>query len=277
MAITNFIPSVWESALLTEFRGVSVVDIITTKPTRVEGGKAIFNRVSGGEIKDYNGTVTYDDITTTPVELVYDKKKVVALKIDDVDAVQAAGDVLQTLVADKALQMAEVQNGIVFKEALNKAHASNKIGSTSAKKQITQPFQAYDAVVALGVKLSKHKVPKTNRFLIASDEFVQLMARDDRFVDNFNVLPNGVVDGGTIAGFTVIVNEDLPEGTALALHKSALGYGMELDKTEALRLEGSFSDAVRTLQVSGVTALRDEAIAAFYYEIDPTVANGGFN
>ena len=277
MAITSFIPSVWESALLTEFRGVSVVDTITTKPSRIEGGKAIFNRVSGGEIKDYDGTVSYDDVDTTPVELVYDKKKVVALKIDDVDAVQAAGDVLQTLVADKALQMAEVQNGIVFDEAINKVPTSNRIGTKSAKKQITQPFQAYDAVVALGVKLSKHKVPKTNRFLIASDEFVQLMARDERFVDNFNVLPNGVVEGGTIAGFTVIINEGLPEGTALALHKSALGYGMELDKTEALRLEGSFSDAVRTLQVSGVTTLREEGLAAFHYEIDASIANGGFN
>ena len=35
MSISSFKKTVWEEALLTEFRGVSVANIITTAPTRI--------------------------------------------------------------------------------------------------------------------------------------------------------------------------------------------------------------------------------------------------
>ena len=41
----------------------------------------------------------------------------------------------------------------------------------------------------------------------------------------------------------------------------------QLNKTEALRLEGSFSDAVRGLAVYGRKALRTKGIAGLLYEI----------
>ena len=37
MAITSFKKSVWETALMTAWRGISVADAITTPPTRIEG------------------------------------------------------------------------------------------------------------------------------------------------------------------------------------------------------------------------------------------------
>lgn len=266
MSVASFKPEVFEEVLITEFRSNSIAEVITTPPTRVEGYKAVFNSVAGGTISDYTGTINYEEATTTPIELVFDKKKVVALAIDDVDAVQAAGDVLGQLLADKSLEMAEVQNGIVLNQIVAGTKAGNKIGTSGAPKAV-DATNAYDLVVDLGVKLSKHKVPRSNRYLIASDEFVQLMAKDPRFVNNFNVLPNGVVEGVSVSGFTIIINEEVPAGTVVAVHKSATGYAMQLDKTEALRLESSFSDAVRTLQVSGVTTLRDNASAVLYYSL----------
>ena len=65
MAIASFKKSVWETALMTAWRGISVADAITTPPTRIEGEKAIFNVVSGGTIKDYTGNVSYDGATTS--------------------------------------------------------------------------------------------------------------------------------------------------------------------------------------------------------------------
>ena len=62
-----------------------------------EGEKAIFNTVSGGTVKDYEGTISYEDATTTPIELAFDQKKYWAIKLDDVDKVQAAGPVLTVL------------------------------------------------------------------------------------------------------------------------------------------------------------------------------------
>lgn len=267
MSINSFKKTVWEEALLTEFRGVSVANAITTAPTRVEGEKAIFNKISGGTIKDYTGTVEYDDVATTPIELNFNIKKYFAITLDDVDSVQAAAPVLGQVANEKALDLKEVQDGLVFAKAVESAKSTNVIGSKSKKASITTPSQAYDYVVDLSTALSKNKIPMANRYVVASAEFINLMAKDTRFADNFNVLPNGVLQGAMIAGFTIIQSEDVPANTVVALHKSAIGYATQLDKVEALRREGSFSDAVRGLQVTGLATLRDNAIAILNYEI----------
>ena len=46
MSIASFKKTVWETALMTAWRGVSVADIITTPPSEIKGEKAIFNIVS---------------------------------------------------------------------------------------------------------------------------------------------------------------------------------------------------------------------------------------
>ena len=269
MAITSFKKSVWETALMTAWRGVSVADVITTPPTRVEGEKAIFNTVSGGNVKDYTGKVEYDEAGTEPIELPFDQKKYWAIKLDDVDEAQAAGPVLTVLAQEKALDLKEVVDADLLKEMAKIPTKSNKqlIGETSTKKSITEPSQAYDFVVDLGTILSTNKCPMANRFVVAKAEFINLMAKDKRFADNFNVLPNGIVQGATINGMTVIQCEDVPANTVLCVHKSAFGYAAQLNKTEALRLEGSFSDAVRGLAVYGRKALRTKGIAGLLYEI----------
>ena len=43
MAVTNFIPQIWEARLLAKFHERSITDLITTAPTKVEGNKIIFN------------------------------------------------------------------------------------------------------------------------------------------------------------------------------------------------------------------------------------------
>lgn len=267
MSIASFKKSVWEEALLTEFRGVSVANLITTAPTKVEGNKVIFNIISGGTIKDYTGTVEYDDVTTAPIELNLDIKKYFAISLDDVDAVQAVAPVLMQTANEKALDLKEVQDGVVFKEISTNIPSTNAIGSATTKKSITTPTDAYNYLVDLSTKLSKKKVPMVNRFALASAEYINLMAKDTRFADNFNVLPNGIVQGATVAGFTLIQTEDVPAGMVLALHKSGVGYATQLDKVQAITREGSFSEAVRGLQVSGVKALRTDALAGLYYDI----------
>lgn len=260
MGIASFKKAIWEEALITKFRGVSVTSIITTPPTRVEGTKAIFNVVSGGTIKDYTGSVAYDDATTDPIELVYDQKKYFALKIDDVDKVQAVGDVLNTLAGEKALDMKEAMDTTVLALYSSKAPTGNTLGTTAAKIDLNTK-KVFDVIVDLGVKLSKKKVPMSNRFILASSEYVQELAKDVRFADNFNVLPNGIVQGATVNGMQVIQCEEVPANTILAIHKSAMGFGTQLDEVEALRLEGSFSDAVRGLQLYGAKELRVDGIA----------------
>lgn len=107
MAADNFKPTLWEGALLANFHSVSIADVLATKPAEIKGQKVIFNRVAGGTLKDYSGSVDWDDIDTTPVEMVFDKKKYFAFALDDVDKVQLKADLLSATTKEHAAVLAE--------------------------------------------------------------------------------------------------------------------------------------------------------------------------
>lgn len=254
MAVTNFIPSIWEARLLAKFHESSIASVITTPPERIEGNKIIFNNVSDVAVKDYEGSVSFDDLTTSKVELNMDIKKYWAFKVDDVDAVQSAGELIDPHVEEASLSLQEAMDGAVLKEALKTA---NTIVVTDEK--------AYDIIVKLNTKLNKNKVPKTNRFAVINADVLEELNLDPRFTDNYQILQNGVIEGGNINGTQLVFSEELNSGNyaVLTLHKSAVGFGTQLDETEAMRLQGAFADGVRGLAVAGTKTLRDKAVAKY--------------
>ena len=249
MAITNFIPTIWEARLLAKFHERSVAEVITTAPTKIEGNKIIFNKVSDVAIKDYEGSVSFDDLTTSKVELPLDIKKYWAFKVDDVDAVQAAGALIDPHVAEAAAGLQEATDLAVFTEALK---TSNEV--TGEK--------AYDIIVKANTQLNKNKVPKSDRFIVINAEVLEDLQLDARFTENYTILENGIMEGAKINGVQLVFSEELNSGSyaILALHKSALGFGKQLQETEAMRLQNAFADGVRGLQVCGTKILREEAI-----------------
>ena len=249
MAITNFIPTIWEARLLAKFHERSVAEVITTAPTKIEGNKIIFNKVSDVAIKDYEGSVSFDDLTTSKVELPLDIKKYWAFKVDDVDAVQAAGALIDPHVAEAAAGLQEATDLAVFTEALK---TSNEV--TGEK--------AYDIIVKANTQLNKNKVPKSDRFIVINAEVLEDLHLDNRFTSAYTILENGVMEGAKINGVQLVFSEELNAGSyaILALHKSAIGFGKQLQETEAMRLQNAFADGVRGLQVCGVKILREEAV-----------------
>ena len=249
MAVTNFIPTIWEARLMAKFHERSVGELITTAPTKIEGNKIIFNKVSDVAIKDYEGSVSFDDLTTSKVELPLDIKKYWAFKVDDVDAVQAAGALIDPHVAEAAAGLQEATDLAVFTEALK---TSNEV--TGEK--------AYDIIVKANTQLNKNKVPKSDRFIVINAEVLEDLQLDARFTENYTILENGIMEGAKINGVQLVFSEELNAGSyaILALHKSALGFGKQLQETEAMRLQNAFADGVRGLQVCGTKILREEAI-----------------
>ena len=264
MAIDSFKKVLWEAGLITEFRKISIAELVSTKPARTDGSKVIFNRLTTGDIKDYTGKIDWDSVNTTPTEMVFDKKKYFAIAMEDLDAIQAVKDVMQDTIADEAAKMKEQEDIDFF--ATVAAGASSTIGKTKAV--VLNAKNVYDNIVDMGTKLSKNKVPKVNRFVVVDAEILGILAKDDRFTKNPTVLENGIVEGQKINGLQVIQSEELPAGTILGMHKSAAGFGRQLSETEALRLQTSFADGVRGLDAYGSIVLRKEAIIALKYTLE---------
>ena len=249
MAVTNFIPTIWEARLMAKFHERSVGELITTAPTKIEGNKIIFNKVSDIALKDYEGSVSFDDLTTSKVELPMDVKKYWAFKVDDVDAVQAAGNLIDPHVAEAGYGLQEATDKLILDEALK---TSNTV--TGEK--------AYDIIVKANTQLNKNKVPKADRYVVVNAEALEELHLDARFTANYTILENGVIEGAKINGVQLIFSEELNGGefAIVALHKSAIGFGKQLQETEAMRLQNAFADGVRGLQVCGVKTLRDDAV-----------------
>lgn len=264
MSVDNFKPTLWEGALIANFHSVSIADVLATKPTEIKGNKVIFNRIAGGTLKDYEGQVDWEDINTTPVEMLFDKKKYFAFALDDVDKVQLRSEVMTATTKEHAAVLAETYDKDFF--AALEAGTKIKIGSAGTKKKVT-PASAYDYIVDMGTELSKKKVPKTNRFVTVNAEYLGLLSKDKRFTANPKVLENGVVEGQTINGMQVMCSEELPKNIVLANHKSAIGAAKQLEEMEAMRLQSKFADGIRGLCVYGDKVLRDDASVALYYEI----------
>ncbi len=249
MAVTNFIPQIWEARLMAKFHERSVGQLITTAPTKIEGNKIIFNKVSDIALKDYEGSVSFDDLTTSKVELPMDVKKYWAFKVDDVDAVQAAGALIDPHVAEAGYGLQEATDKLILDEALKTSHT-------------VEGEKAYDVIVKANTQLNKHKVPKSERYVIVNAEALEELHLDPRFTANYTILENGVIEGAKINGVQLIFSEELNGGkfAIVVLHKSAIGFGKQLEETEAMRLQNAFADGVRGLQVCGVKTLREEAV-----------------
>ena len=266
MAVNTFKKELWMSAILEEYRGLSVADLITKKPDDVSGSKAIFNTVAlTNGLQDYTGTVTFEVPNTTATTLVFDKQKYFAYQVGDVEKVQMAGDLLAPLANKMAYQVKKDIDTAVLAEAVN--GAKGKIGTKSSAKTISNAEGAYDYIVDLGTLLDKEDVPDMGRFVVASPDFVNLLAKDKRVIDNAEVLPNGVVQGMQVNGMQVIKSNNVPAGACIALHNEAVGYGKQIDEVEAMRLETAFADGVRGLVSYGVKTLRPEGIAVLFYTI----------
>ena len=262
MSCNSFKKDLWETAILESFKGICVADAVTVAPSSVDGLKDIFNTVTIAKgVQDYKGNVEYEGIDTVAKELLFDQKKYYAYKLDDIDKVQLAGNVMMPLARDMAYDLKRVIDTAVFNEAATAA------GNLFETENITTAAAAYDNIVDLGTALDEKDVPENDRFIICRPEYVNILAKDTRVIDNANVLPNGIVQGMNVNGMQVVKTTACPKGKVIVMHKSAVGYGKQLEETEALRLESSFSDAIRGLMVYGVKALRPEAIAVLPYTI----------
>ena len=258
MAVTTFIPQVWNARLLHNFYERSIANVITTSPGEIRGNKLIFNNVSDVAVKNYTGSVSFDDLTTSKVELDMDIKKMWAFKVNDVDAVQAAGDLVDAHTQEASSKMQASMDKAILDEGLK---TNNKVTKGDSDK-------AYDLIVKSNTVLNKNKVPKNERFAVINAEVLEALHLDDRFNRHYQILENGVIEGASINGTTLVYSEELNGGdfAILTLHKSAIGFGTQLQETEAMRLETDFADGIRGLQVAGVKTLRPKAVVKYVEE-----------
>lgn len=261
MAITSFIPEVWNAQLLTDFREQAIAAALTNREyegNASAGNVVKINSATAIAIDDYAAagrTTSADAVSTTSVDLLIDQEKSFDFYIDDIDRAQAAGS-MDVFTRSAGEGLAEDADKFVLSTAVTGA-------GTTLTTNITDGTLAFNAIRDLRKALNKNKVPQAQRVLIVNAEFEGHLLASDAKLTNVDMSgsPEGLRSAslGRLLGFDIFVSENLPvtdQPQALAFYRPSLAYVSQVEKTEALRANDKFADRLRGLHVYGAKVLR---------------------
>jgi N4-gp56 family major capsid protein len=281
MAVTNFISQLWSARLLYALDKAHVATNLVNREYQGiianQGDTVHINSIGAITVKDYTKNTDIADpdaLTTTEQTLVIDQCKYFNFQVDDVDNVQAAGDLVDTAMSRAAYSLADVADAYLLKTIAAGAASGNTVGAASAPIALTAA-NVYENIVKLRTKLDKANVPNPGRTIVVPPEVYALLLMDDRFAKSDaaagqSALLNGEV--GRVAGFTVYMSNNVRTGTGTDTGKTpyfeitaqvstATTYAEQIIKTEAYRLEKRFADAVKGLHVYGAKVTDGSQIA----------------
>lgn len=281
MAVTTFIPELWSARLLYALEKAHVATNLVNRNYEGEisnhGDTVHINTIGAITVKSYAKNTDIDapeTLTTTDQTLVIDQAKYFNFQVDDVDKVQAAGELVDTAMGRAAYALADVSDAYLLGVIAAGAAAGNTIGSAAAPVALTGS-NVYENIVKLKTKLDKANVPNTGRTIVVPPDVHSLLLLDDRFAKSTatagqEALINGLV--GRIAGFDVYMSNNVKTGTGTDTGKTpyfeitaqitdATTYAEQIIKTEAYRMESRFADAVKGLHVYGAKVTDGTKIA----------------
>lgn len=287
MAITNFIPELWDAAVRVPFERSLVYAQGSVVNRKYEGqvsqmGDTVHvTSIADPTIRTYDKTtdLTTEDLSDSGTSLEIDQGQYFSFRVNDVDRVQAAGD-----FQGPATQRA----GYRLKDGLDtyvaglytEADAANQLGTIEVAKD--QSGTAYDILVELSVKLTQADAPTDGRYVVVPPEFHGVLQRDDRFVrvdasGTDQTLRNGIV--GRAAGFDILLSNNAPAPAAgqrvvQAGIPDAISVAEQITQTEALRDQGRFADIVRGLHIFGAKVFEPAGVATAIVEVVDTPSGG---
>lgn len=278
MAITNFIPEIWNAQILEGFRANAVAAGLTNSDYTGDARKGNTVKVTTAvpvTIKDYktgvledsdenpiSRTTAPDAVSTTQVDLLIDQEKSFDFLIDDIDEVQAAGS-LDAFARSASAGLVEDAD----KYILAQLYAATTPITAAA---MTTGEAAWNKIRDIKKALDKANVPQADRNLVINAEAAAVLLGNDSKITAVDASgsPSGLRDAviGRVLGFTVYQTENTPnvaKPQMIGFHKSAYAFVSQIQDTEAMRANDTFADRLRGLHVYGGKAVRPTAIAAF--------------
>lgn len=259
MAAENFIPKIWTARLLAHLDKTLVFRNLTNSDyegeIQNEGDTVKINQINDISVSDYKrGTaLTYEEVGSTQKELKIDQSKLWKFSVNDIDAVQANTDLVESAMERAAYALgAEVDTDIAAVMAAGAKNTISKIALTVDN--------AYDKLVDMSVALDEENVQADGRWVVLPPWVYGLLQKDTRFVASGAEAADGRLGSGyigTAAGFNVYKSNNLGSDTEAATTDIIAGVNMattfasQLVKTETLRDKDDFDDYVRGLMVYG--------------------------
>ena len=139
MAVTNFIPELWSARLLDALEKTHVAANLVNRDyegeIRGQGDTVHINSIGSITVKDYakNTDISAPEtLSTTDQTLEISQAKYFNFQIDDVDAAQAAGDLMDKAMRKSAYALKDAADSYILGILAAGADTANVIGAGTA-------------------------------------------------------------------------------------------------------------------------------------------------
>ena len=277
MAVTGFIPKLWSARLLNALDKSHVFANVVNRDYEGEikkmGDTVHINTIGAVTIGTYTQNTDFtsgpETLATTDQTLTIDQAKYFNFQVDDIDAAQAAGDIMDKAMTRAAYGLADASDKYIAGILAGAADASNLVSSSAVALTSSN---VYENVVKMRTILDKANVPTAGRWLVIPPEMYALILLDDRFVKTGGEMAEGILRTGLVAqaaGFDIYlsnncVSANVSEKTTYTITggvDAAATYAEQIVSTEAYRPEKRFADAVKGLHVYGAKVVDKAQIA----------------
>jgi len=231
-----------------------------------QGSKVIIRVRPTINIGDYQtgGALNYQDLVDNRLELLINKAKYYAFKVDDIDRAQSDITIINEATTDASQQMKITVEKDVFATVYPDA-------TTAMAPQTVTKLNVLDWMIDAGTAMDELNIPEEGRFIIVPPWVTALIKKSDLkdaslAGDGTSILRKGLV--GMIDRFKVYSSNNLAltglptTGTfhCIAGHKEAVTFASQYVKTETVRLQDSFGDSIRGLKVYGYKTVLSDAL-----------------
>ncbi len=271
MAISNFVPALWSGVILKAFEKAFVYAGLVNRDYEGEirgpGDRVRVATMNNVAVRAYTKgeDITFDGIDGTYQDLVIDQANYWALKLEDIDALQAKPALMAESVRLAGVAIADTVDQYVAGLMVAGAGLKTNLGDDTTPLEIDS-VAVTDLLALIGEKLDTANVPREGRWIVLPPWGVKklTLAKLARDTANSEALASGFV--GRYLGFDVHMSPNVPNTAGakwkvLAGTNAGLTFADQIAKTEALRLEKSFSDGMRGLYVYAGKVVRSTALA----------------
>jgi len=277
MTLDNFIPEVWAAQIFQDFDKATILGGLCNRDYEGEirnGGDTVRITAIGpvtvnSYTKNSTSNLTVQGLADAQTVLTIDQSKYFAFQIDDIDTAQQKPKVMSEAMRKAAQAMAENVDSYVA--ALYTQAGASTYGSITIA---TTDYSVLTMFGRVGQLLNEMNCPTPGRWIVIPP-FVeaQLVKQNVYLTQGQN--PGLFNDAylGRYMGFDIFRSNNLATGsTHSAAHpvyevmagtRDAITLAYQINKVEAYRPEGSFSDAVKGLMLYGSKVIQPKALVCF--------------
>lgn len=260
MAVTTFIPELWAARLLENYRRAAIVTNLFNRnyegEIRQKGDTVHINSLQGITVKEYTPNEAIEapeQLTTVDQTLVIDHSRYVNFYLDDVDAAQASGDLMEAAMRDAAYRLLDETETYAFGKLVEGATNVNAPGTINNQSIAT-------AIITLKTAMDTKNVPREGRKLIIPPVVEAYLLMNQPIITGTKGeerLENGFVT--RLFGFDIY--STTAAGTNMVAMRSAdATIAEQINQVEAYRPQDRFADAVKGLHLCGAKVTNPDGV-----------------